>query len=181
MLNVTMYNKTTGALGAILSVGGIDELTVHFGEDQAAIPGHYSNEDFVVDLATLTPVPRIAPIQELREKAWEDVKSQRNRATSGGCITPFGVVQTDAGSRSFINEAAMAALVSKYQDEPFSQTWTMADNMQVDLDADQMITVHKCVADQSNHFHAASIAAREAIDAATTLAEVEAVAWQAEA
>jgi hypothetical protein len=59
MLNVTMYNKVTGALGAILGVNGLDELTPHFTEDMGAIPGHYLSEECYFNTNTSEVEPRV--------------------------------------------------------------------------------------------------------------------------
>lgn len=100
------------------------------------------------------------------------VKRKRDAVRDGGCTTAFGLIDTDINSRLNINGAvSMAAIVG----EAFSIEWRMSDNSLVALDAADMTAVGVAV----GQFVAACQARKNVLDAeieaAETLAELEAI------
>lgn len=110
-------------------------------------------------------------------KAWKAIAA-RDRcdvAQLGGCDTPLGRVQTDTKSQSFINGASSMALMAKMTGAPFSIIWTMADNTNVEHDADQMLGLGSAVGQFINACHQNLIALRAAIDAAEDAETLDAI------
>jgi hypothetical protein len=116
-------------------------------------------------------------------KGWK-AAAARDRcdvAQLGGCDTPLGRVQTDVKSQSFINGASSMALMAKTAGLPFSIVWTMADNTNVEHDADQMLALGMAVGQFINACHQNLISIRAAIAAivATDDPEADAAALDA--
>jgi hypothetical protein len=132
-----------------------------------------SFSNFVVELTYATPDDG-AHWFELVEPDLDDLKAwkasgARDRcdlAQLSGCETPLGRVQTDTKSQSFINGASSMALMAKTAGVPFSIVWTMADNTNVEHDADAMLALGMAVGQFINGCHQNLIALRAAIDAA---------------
>jgi hypothetical protein len=71
-------------------------------------------------------------------EAWEHVKATRE-AKLQLAETDFGTAQTDVASMVKISGLVQMATIAKAAEAPFSEVFTMADNSEVTLDADQMI------------------------------------------
>ena len=67
------------------------------------------------------------------------------------------------------------AMLALQNAQPFLQPFTMQDNSVVDHDAAQMITAGVAVGQHVSDCHAVARTLRDAIDAATTIAEVDAI------
>jgi hypothetical protein len=78
------------------------------------------------------------PLAKLQDEAWERVKYVREQKLQLS-PTDFGTAQTDIASMVKINGLSTMATIAKANDAPFSEVFTMADNSEVTLDADQMI------------------------------------------
>lgn len=107
---------------------------------------------------------------EIRPVLWEQVKEKRDAVIDGGAPTPAGVVDSDGLSRSNINGAVMAAVLSNMAGQPFAVTWTMADNSVALLNAEQMIAVGVAVMTHVNAAHEHARVLRVAIESAETTA-----------
>jgi len=111
-------------------------------------------------------------LDPLRLDVWADVKVRRDATINGGAETPSGRVDSDELSRSNINGAVMAAFLSNLAGQPFTVTWTMADNSVVSLNAEQMIGVGLAVMDHVNTAHERARTLRTAIEAAEDVASL---------
>jgi hypothetical protein len=106
---------------------------------------------------------------------WEEVKQIRAQKIDGGCTTPWGIVQTDELSRSNISGAALAAVIAKSSSSAFSIVWTLADNSEVTLNADETINLGLIVMQYVNDCYTRARELRVEIDAATNMAELLAI------
>lgn len=112
-----------------------------------------------------------------KKQIWERVKALRTAHIDAGCqVAGLGTFNADAESRLNINGAVTGALLAKSTGAAFLMTWKRADNMIVDLDADQMIYVGQTILTfvAACHGHAQTLLA--AIHAASDKAGVDAVA-----
>lgn len=113
---------------------------------------------------------------EIRVALWERVKIIRDIVIGGGAVTPFGAVDTDDTSRSNINGATTAAMIAMNTETPFTMTWTMADNTEVALLADDVLALGLAVVAHVNAAHENARTLRAAIDGAedtTALLQVD--------
>ena len=110
-----------------------------------------------------------------RMAVWEAAKAQRDAHIDGGAATPYGVADSDDLARSNVSGAALAALIAKNGGDPFSITWTMADNSTVPLDADGMIALGVAVMAHVDACHAHARALRAAIESAPDMAALLAI------
>jgi hypothetical protein len=124
----------------------------------------------------------VCPISVLKERKWEAVKAIRAEKLLLSS-TPFGVAQSDLESMVKINGLVSMAEIAKSTEEPFSEIFTMADNSEVELDADDMIAFGVAVGRHIAATHGRARSLRNVIDSATTPEELDAIdidsAWPA--
>lgn len=81
----------------------------------------------------------IPEMQPYRDEAWARVKLLRQEKYKVAPTT-FGEAQSDVESRSFISGLVQMATIAKSVGAPFSETFTMMDNTEVTMNADEMIS-----------------------------------------
>lgn len=174
MMQTEYYLKYSLATGAELSrgvgfaahngqPGAVAMQRVNAGEAVIEIPEALANRD-LEDVADV--------MDPIRAALWEKTKVQRDAVIDGGAPTAFGVVDSDLMSRTNIAGAATAALIAKGAGQPFAVTWTMADNSEADLDADDIIAMGLAVVSHVNAAHVRARALRQEIEEAGTVAEL---------
>jgi hypothetical protein len=119
------------------------------------------------------------PLDEAKAKATARLETIRDARLAGGCPTPFGPIDTDMISRQNISGAVSMASIAKAAAQPFELRWRFQDNTYVDLDADQMITVGVIVGTYISNVYNTSFTIKDAINAAQTIAELEAIDLEA--
>lgn len=134
-------------------------------------------EDFrwttnTVDWDTLTIVTDMTRVRAAR---WAEVKAKREVVQSGGCDTPAGRVQTDAGSRAFINGLVLSALAAEQVGAPFSDDFTLSNDLTVEVSGPQAIALGQAVGAFISAAHAHSLRLRAAIEGANTPEEIAAI------
>ncbi len=116
------------------------------------------------------------PIAEIRSVLWQQVKARRAAARDGGAATPLGAVDSqeteDVPARTNILGTTLAATIAKMNSAPFAVTWTMLDNSEPTLDADQMISVGLAVLAHVNACYDRARSLRAQIDAAQDITEL---------
>ena len=112
------------------------------------------------------------PIETLRERKIMELKRQRDTAEVEPIEYNGHSFDYDDKARDRINAAIIALSL---QGEGASIDWTTADNADVKVTADDLRCVIAAVAQRSNALHVAYRAAKDKVEAATTVAEVEAV------
>ena len=110
-----------------------------------------------------------------RAETLQRLQARRDIAEFGGILRPEGVIQTDEGSQRKINGAVTEALIKQVGGQPFSIDWTMLDNSTVTYDAAGMIEMGLAVLQHVNLCHEVGREKRAEIEAATTVAQIEAV------
>jgi hypothetical protein len=102
------------------------------------------------------------PVEPLQAEKWEAVKSMRAEKLLLA-PTPFGVAQADTESKENISGLVQMATIAKAAAAPFSEVFTMADNSEVEMDADQMIEFGVAVGQHISAVHARGRELRAAI------------------
>jgi hypothetical protein len=109
---------------------------------------------------------------------WVEIKAERAAREYGTYTTPQGqVVDIDAQSQARILSTYSLAVDAKAAAAPFSVVWTLADDSEVTLNANQMIAFGKQVMQYISGLYDTARGLRAQIVAASTVAEVEAIQW----
>jgi len=115
-------------------------------------------------------------LSDFKDNIWQQVKIIRNQKIDAGVtVEDIGRFDTNLNSRTNINAAVTSALIAKSINAPFSITWKLQNNVTVELDADQMISVGTAITNYTTQCHARSEALNTAIYAATSLPELDAI------
>jgi hypothetical protein len=132
MIQVTLCNLATGAVGPIVSAETMDGIAPHLSEDIGFVEGTWSSQDYALDLASGEIVARVKSDEEIRADLWAAVKRHRAKLEGGTCMTPKGRVQCDEASRGLINGAITGLREAQALGLPIEgRLWTMADNSRV--------------------------------------------------
>jgi hypothetical protein len=113
-----------------------------------------------------------------RTQKWDEIKLARTAAIEASLVTPYGVLQHREEDQKNLDSAVLLVnnLVAM-GNTTASVDWTMADNSVVTLTAAQLIQVGLLRGQRVQECHALARTKRSLIDAATTLAEVNAIQW----
>lgn len=134
------------------------------------------SEVHVWSWATKTWVdPRSLP--DFKAAKWAEIKRARDQAEFGGFTWDGSAFDSDPTSQSRIQGAAQLATLAQLASQPFSIDWTLADNTVRTLSAADMIAVGTAMGVHISTQHASGRVKRQQIDAASTVEEVNAVAW----
>lgn len=152
----------------------IYDLSEAMGKEGVFIPLSLSDEA----LAGLgvTVVHEEEPLEVLRQRKIAELKYQRDTAEVAPIAYNGHSFDYDDKARDRINAAIIAL---ELQGEGTSIDWTTADNQDVKVTADDLRCVIAAVAQRSNALHVAYRAAKDKVEQATTVAEVEAVTLDA--
>jgi hypothetical protein len=115
-------------------------------------------------------------LEAAKERAWTRIKLARAAAEAKDVIYDGGAYQAD---KERISGATQLAWMAKQSGQEYSITWTLTDNTTRTLDADGMIGLGIALGMQVTQVYDTGRALREQITAATTIEEVEAIAWPA--
>jgi len=124
----------------------------------------------VLKLASgIDPVLAETDITYLAPAMWDKVKLLRDKIIDGGFTIPsVGSIDSNSTARTNISGATLAAFMAKASNQPFSVTWTLADNTCKELDADSMIDLGLATIAFVNQCHEKARAVREEIAQAET-------------
>lgn len=115
------------------------------------------------------------PLEPAKERRRAAVTAIKDTKQASLAATSFGIVQNDAKSKTLMNGAVSMALVAKTSGQPFSITWTMADNSEVTLSADQMIQMGVETGSYVDAVQQYSNSLKAQINAASSIAEISAI------
>ena len=136
--------------------------------------GLFAGATYVADAA-------VDDIETARARKWAEIKSARDAQECGGFDMPgIGRFDSDADSRARIVGAVTAAKIAQDAGQPYSITWTLADNSTADLDAAGIIAVGFALLAHIDAIHQRSRALREQIDAAQDSQVISAICWDAQ-
>jgi hypothetical protein len=158
---------------------------IHFGQ---VPPRHYVGDDGLVDMGEPPTLHHtfdwgahawkdLRTIEEIRAVRWAEVKAQRDLLEASGFPYLGKRLDSDARSVQRINTAVQAAQAALAAGVAFPIVWTCADNSLLPLDAAGVVGMPVALATYADQLHQAAKALRAQIEAATTFAEVQAVAW----
>ena len=146
------------------------ELSEALGKDGVFIPLSIGDEA-LAELG-VEVIHAEEPIETLRERKILMLKRQRDTAEVEPIEYNGHSFDYDDKARDIINADIIALSL---QGEGASIDWTTADNQDVKVTANDLRCVIAMVAQRSNALHVAYRAAKDKVEAATTVAEVEAV------
>lgn len=108
------------------------------------------------------------PLSDIKTQAWKQLKQQRDSDEFGGFVFDGATYDSDQVAQSRILGAAMS-------EQP--QIWTLADNSAVPLTAAQMRQLYAALQQHVAAAHARGRAARQSLDDATTVQEINSIMY----
>lgn len=115
-------------------------------------------------------------LADARTARWEAVKLERSQRL-GGTFTALGhIFQIDL---IMVPASSLSAMQAQLSAAPWEKQWTLADDSRVTLDAADMIAVGQAMDVAVDTIWNTSQDMRDAIEAAESVAEVDAVVWPA--
>lgn len=133
--------------------------------------GLFAGATYVADAA-------VDDIETARACKWAEIKGERDRLENGGFDVPgVGRFDSDADSRARVVGAVTAAKIAQDAGQPYSITWTLADNSPAEMDAQTTIDVGLALLAHIDAIHQRSRALREQIDAAQDSQVISAICW----
>lgn len=120
----------------------------------------------------------VRPLEDIQLAKWEEIKQARAAEIDAPLITPYGAFQCRAEDRQNISDTVLLAQTLASMNQPVAIDWTLANNTVVVLDLQMMVTVGLLLGQKIQAAHAKARTLRQAIEAATTVQAVEAIAWE---
>lgn len=114
---------------------------------------------------------------QLQDTQWELIKAQRVVYVDSPLLTPYGVFDCDPASRSSITDAVILLQTLAGMGQTPTIDFTLADNTVVVMGLESMVTVGLLVGQRVQEGFTIGRLKRDAIYAATTKEEIEAVVW----
>lgn len=178
----SFYDLATGEFIGRSFTGPAAEVEVNTPSGAGAYAGDVPRWGFKVNLttleleaSTLTAPVRVLTLDQAKNLAWESIKATRQNLLSGTFTHGGNVYDVDpvniAGAAVDAREALTAGETS------WSQAWVLSNNTVVTLTAEQMIALGRAAKAVVSNLWATSQYLRGQIEAATTVAEVEAISW----
>jgi len=114
-------------------------------------------------------------LQEVRDARWEFIKSERDKQEAGLFEWGGHVFQAD---KERVNGAVTGALIAQAAGQPYSDTWTLADNSTIPLTGSDIIAMGIALLQHVSACHAKGRVLRNEIyQVAQTIEDVNAVEW----
>lgn len=113
------------------------------------------------------------PLSDLQATKWAQIKRDRDEAEFGGFTWDGSPFDSDAISQSRIQGAVQLAAMAP----GFTIDWTLANNSVRNLNGEDLANVGAALGMHVAAQHAKARLLRSQIEAATTVAEVDAVTW----
>lgn len=188
MMNNTVYtivNANSGQITKSISNASIEVAEANLSNDELIISeqpvfmtDYWDGERFVstppppslnhiFDYATKQWIdPR--SLDEIKAQKWAEIKSKRDAFEFGGFEFEGNIYDSDQVSQARIMGAVMAQV---------DQVWTLANNTTVVLTASQLTQLYQALQAHIASAHERGRIAREAIQAATTKEQIEAIVF----
>jgi hypothetical protein len=116
-------------------------------------------------------------LAEVQARRWTAIKEQRDHLIGNGFSWNGLLLDSDEVSRQRIQQAIQLAALAEAENTPFTVTWTLADNSTTTFNAQDMIAIgFAMLAFVQTQFDHGTLL-RNKINAATSIAEVEAIVW----
>lgn len=150
------------------------DLSEAMGQDGTFIPRTISDTD--LEQLGVNVAETEEPIENIRARKIVELKRQRDTAEVEPIEYNGNSYGYDDKARDRINAAIIALDVQTAQAKSTASIdWTTADNQDVKVTADDLRMVVASVAQRSNALHVAYRAAKDKVEAASDVAEVETV------
>lgn len=150
------------------------DLSEAMGQDGTFIPRTISDTD--LEQLGVNVAEAEEPIENIRARKIVELKRQRDTAEVEPIEYNGNSYDYDDKARDRINAAIIALDVQTAQAKSTASIdWTTADNQDVKVTADDLRMVVASVAQRSNALHVAYRAAKDKVEAASDVAEVETV------
>jgi hypothetical protein len=151
------------------------------GQQWIEVSGHIRNWTTALVDGQCVPVPKepteSALLAASKSRARETVNEMRGAREFSFFTWDGSTFDADAKSQARLQGAFQLANLALLSGQPFQIEWTLADNTVRQLSGPDMVSVGHALADHVLAAHRAAAILKAQIDAATTIAEVEAVAW----
>jgi len=118
-------------------------------------------------------------LQDHKDAKWEEIKAARTGAIDAPLVTSLGTFDSGPADRTNITDAVLMAQTLAAMGETVSIEFTRADNTVATLNAAQMVEVGLTLGAKVQAAYATARTLRAEIEAATTVAQVQDVAWPA--
>ncbi len=181
MMRAAIYTSATGQIQRVVS-GPAEIVALQAGEGEEWIEvdaGVSDGTHHVAGGALVVGALDLRTLEQRKADRWGQMKAARTAAIDAPLSTPYGIFDSGPADRTNITDAVLVAQTLTGLGQPVAIAWTLADNTTATLDAGQMVTVGLLLGAKVQAAHARGRVVREAIEAAATAAEVEAVAWDA--
>lgn len=108
---------------------------------------------------------------------WAEIKQARAVEIASPLVTPYGTFDADAHSRTAITDSVLLLQTLSKRGRPATINFTLANNTDVALSVSQIEDVGLMLGEKTNAAFERGRLRREAIEAATTAVEVDAIVW----
>lgn len=202
MPRLVIFNRSTGICSRIVECPDdmadvqASESEIAFADETATAQTHYLNGDTLTAYTSEQVASKATPpsyparwsdtllawedlrsVSGSRDARWELIKSSRNNALVAPLTTVYGVFDADLYSQKNITDAIAMLQTLSDAGYPQSVEYTLYDNTVASLSTVQMIEVGLSLGQRTQQIYATARALRAAIDAATTISEIEAITW----
>ena len=169
-------NPPSGAISAPGSISGMQELhalAYYFAE------GTWSNLGVAPANHILDKTSKawVLDLEGVRERVWGAFKAQRQQLIDAPMATPYGVFDCDAKSRTNITDTVLLLQTLSAIGQPGTVEFTLANNSNVTLDLEKIITVGLLLGAKTQAAHGTARLLRSTINAATTVEDLETITW----
>ncbi len=117
-------------------------------------------------------------LEGFKASHWTELRSQRDRLINGGFTWDGSRFDSDPASQQRIQGAVQLALLAAQAGQPFTVDWTLYDNTTRTLTGADMVAVGLALGEHVQTHFVIGQTLRDAVNAATTREEVEAVVWE---
>lgn len=114
-------------------------------------------------------------LQEIKDAKWETIKDERDKQEAGLFEWGGHVFQAD---KERVNGAVTGALIAQAAGQPYTDTWTLADNSTIPVSGSDIIAMGIALLQHVSACHAKGRVLRNQIyQVAQTIEDVQAVEW----
>jgi hypothetical protein len=116
-------------------------------------------------------------LDDFKAQKWRAIKIARESAITAPIVTAFGTFDATAGAQKSITDAVLMLQTMEAMGNPQTIDFTLANNTTATLTTAQMVQVGLMLGAQTQAAYAKGRVLRAQIEAATSVADVEAITW----
>lgn len=121
--------------------------------------------------------PPVRTLEEVKRDCRAQINAERDTREQSGFPYLEKIIDSDAKSVQRISVMVQAAQAAIAAGQSFSVGWTCQDNSILTMDAAQVMGMPVALAQYGQQLHAHAKTRKDAVDAASTIEEAEAVQW----